>query len=86
MAPRTARKVSFTAKLVDKSDISKSAAQLQAEELLTRLSGDKAVEISFDGSSPRAVRSAFRKAAESLDKEIVFRRRGERLYLVLKEE
>ena len=86
MAPRTARNVQFTAKIVDKADMKKSAAQLHAEELIRQLSSDKAIELNVDGSSPRVVRSAFRRAADALGREIVFRRRGDRLFVVLKDD
>ena len=85
MAPKTARNVQFAAKIVDKADMNKSASQRHAEELIHQLSSDKAIEINADGSSPRVVRGAFRRAAEALGREIVFRRRGDRLFVVLKD-
>ncbi len=85
MSPRVAKPIGFKAKIVDKTAMRKSEAQLEAEELIGKLTEANAVQIGMNSSSARAVRSAFRKAAKELGTPIAFRKRGARLYVTLKD-
>ena len=59
------------ARIVDLAEIKKKPEQREAEQLLTQLSPGKVIEVTLAGDeTPRKVSRLYRKAAESLGKEI----------------
>ena len=59
------------ARIVDLAELKKRPEQREAEQLLTQLSPGKAIEVTLAGDeTPRKVSRLYRRAAESLGKEI----------------
>ena len=74
------------ARIVDRSELKKSPTERQAESLLRRLSADKAVEVNLDSTSARTIRRAFSRASANLGLSIQLRTRGDKVYIILKQE
>ena len=73
------------AKLIDKQELKKSPMEREAERLLRRLSGDKAIEVYPDGTSVRTIRRAFSKAATNLAIDIQLSTKEDKVYVVLRQ-
>ena len=76
------------AKIVSLTDLKKTVAEREAEQLLTQLmqqnSPDKAIEVVLESpETPRKISRIFRKAANNLGKTIKARRREGRLIIRL---
>ncbi len=77
------------AKIVSITDLKKTVAEREAEELLTQLvqksDDDKAIEVVLESpETPRKINRIFRKAAETLGKTITTRTREGRVIIRLK--
>lgn len=77
------------AKIVSLTDLKKTVAEREAEQLLTQLvqqkEQNKAIEVTLQSpETPRKVNRIFRKAAETLGKTITTRTREGRVIIRLK--
>lgn len=76
------------AKLIDVADLKKTDAEKQAEALLQQLfqeGNKKAIEVVLnDKETPRKVNNIFRRAAETLGKEIRIRSKEGRTIILVK--
>ncbi|MBA7644676.1 hypothetical protein ES703_52421 [subsurface metagenome] len=76
------------AKIVSITDLKKTVAEREAEQLLTQVvnSEGKAIEVTLESAeTPRKINRIFRKAAESLGRTITARTREGRVIIRLKE-
>ena len=72
------------ARIIDVSELKKSALEMEAEGLLGKLTKDKTIEVTPDRQSARTIKRAFNKAATTLGLTIRYRTRNDRLYVLLK--
>lgn len=75
------------AKIVNVTDLKKTVAEREAEQLLAQLadSKDKAIEVILESAeTPRKISRIFRKAAQTLGKTITAKTREGRLFIQLK--
>jgi hypothetical protein len=72
------------ARIIDISELRKSALEMEAEGLLGRLTREKTIEVTPDRQSARTIKRAFNKAAATLKIGIRYRTRNDKLYVLLK--
>ncbi len=73
------------AKLIDLEELKKKPEQREAEQLLTQLIPGKAIEVTLVGDeTPRKVSRLYRRAAESLNKEIRVMTKEGKIIITLK--
>lgn len=72
------------ARIINISELKKSALEMEAESLLGRLTKEKTIEVTPKPQSARTIKRAFNKAAATLSLEIRYRTRNDKLYVLLK--
>jgi hypothetical protein len=78
------RKISM--KIISRETMKKSPLARDADDMLSQLTEDTAIEVRLGGLSSRTLRRAFFLAAEDRKRSIIIKTKGSKIYVMLKDQ